>query len=375
MHRGRSDVSRSEFPAESPIDSRPYQTVTIPRGQDRPNLLIAGRSGEDIQRPRTSRRQLDLNSASESNVSGLEETSPTFPVRRIPSVTATPLNSLLSRSNCDHEMRTQLLQLQRQISVLTEKVDFLRDSSIAVTQERSRKSENLPRDLVACVHKVVAKLREKDPPTQWTLEPINSFNDETNGEVTLAVERGVRATSAFKDADPVLLERSIRTYFKTLKARRKRASTQKRMEGQPEVSNELEESVIAARRNQRCHNKLKARKDALKRSSYSEEKKRMLEEVLTVAYMSPEESDYEGEEEEEDNRLLQKIIIRKFQWRSDSLNKEFRSLDRKASRAKSDRARRMTIPREIGAFIPGSLHTYPKEAPVWALNEHLRGNS
>ena len=51
----------------------------------------------------------------------------------------------------------------------------------------------------------------------------------------------------------------------------------------------------------------------------------MLEEVLTVAYMSPEESDYE--EEEEDNRLLQKIIIRKFQWRSDGLSKEFRSLD------------------------------------------------
>ena len=50
----------------------------------------------------------------------------------------------------------------------------------------------------------------------------------------------------------------------------------------------------------------------------------MLEEVLTVAYMSPEESDYE---EEEDNRLLQKIIIRKFQWRSDGLSKEFRSLD------------------------------------------------
>ena len=61
----------------------------------------------------------------------------------------------------------------------------------------------------------------------------------------------------------------------------------------------------------------------------------MLEEVLTVAYMSPEESDYE---EEEDNRLLQKIIIRKFQWRSDGLSKEFRSLDRKALRAKSDRA-------------------------------------
>ena len=95
----------------------------------------------------------------------------------------------------------------------------------------------------------------------------------------------------------------------------------------------------------------------------------MLEEPLTVAYMSPEKSDYE---EEEDNRSLQKLIMRNFQWRSDGLSKEFRSLDRKALREKSDGARRMTIPREIGAFIPGSLHTYPKEAPTWALNKRLQ---
>ena len=97
----------------------------------------------------------------------------------------------------------------------------------------------------------------------------------------------------------------------------------------------------------------------------------MLEEVLTAAYMSPEESDYE-EEEEEDNRFLQKLIMRNFQWRSDGLSKEFRSFDQKALRQKSDRARRMTIPREIGAFILRSLHTYPKEAPTWALNERLQ---
>lgn len=34
-----------------------------------------------------------------------------------------------------------------------------------------------------------------------------SFNDDTNLEVTRAIERGVQATSAFKEADPVLLER------------------------------------------------------------------------------------------------------------------------------------------------------------------------
>ena len=34
-----------------------------------------------------------------------------------------------------------------------------------------------------------------------------SFLDDTNKDVSEAVERGVRATSAFKEADPVLLER------------------------------------------------------------------------------------------------------------------------------------------------------------------------
>ena len=34
-----------------------------------------------------------------------------------------------------------------------------------------------------------------------------SFNDESNDEVSKAIERGVRATTAFKEANPVLLER------------------------------------------------------------------------------------------------------------------------------------------------------------------------
>ena len=34
-----------------------------------------------------------------------------------------------------------------------------------------------------------------------------SFNDESNDEVSKAIERGVRATTAFKEAIPVLLER------------------------------------------------------------------------------------------------------------------------------------------------------------------------
>ena len=39
-----------------------------------------------------------------------------------------------------------------------------------------------------------------------------SFNDDTNLEVTQAIERGVQATSAFKEADPILLERKYKIY-------------------------------------------------------------------------------------------------------------------------------------------------------------------
>lgn len=38
-----------------------------------------------------------------------------------------------------------------------------------------------------------------------------SFNDESNNEVSKAIERGVRATTAFKEANPVLLERKYRS--------------------------------------------------------------------------------------------------------------------------------------------------------------------
>jgi len=37
-----------------------------------------------------------------------------------------------------------------------------------------------------------------------------SLNDGTSLEVTRAIERGVQATSAFKEADPVLLERKYK---------------------------------------------------------------------------------------------------------------------------------------------------------------------
>ena len=59
---------------------------------------------------------------------------------------------------------------------------------------------------------------------------------------------------------------------------------------------------------------------------------------MKLEYMSDEESAFEDESDEESgNQRLEKLVIRKFEWRSEELEREFRSLDRKANRAGSER--------------------------------------
>ena len=115
--------------------------------------------------------------------------------------------------------------------------------------------------------------------------------------------------------------------------------------------------------------------EALMQSSYTAEKKRKIQEVLTIDYMSPEESVYKpNNSDKELIPKLEKLVRRKFEWRSDELHVdlEFQSLDRKADRARSQRAKRMMVPREEGDIIPETFHSYPKNTPNWALAGVLR---
>ena len=89
---------------------------------------------------------------------------------------------------------------------------------------------------------------------------------------------------------------------------------------------------------------------------------------MKLQYMSHKESTFEDESDEESgNQRLEKLVIRKFEWRSEELEPEFRRLDKKANRARSERSRRMMVAREMGSFLPGSLHSFPKDAPSWAF--------
>ena len=72
---------------------------------------------------------------------------------------------------------------------------------------------------------------------------------------------------------------------------------------------------------------------------------------MKLQYMSHKESTFEDESDEESgNQRLEKLVII-FEWRSEELEREFRSLDRKANRARSERGRRMMVAREMGSFL------------------------
>ena len=121
--------------------------------------------------------------------------------------------------------------------------------------------------------------------------------------------------------------------------------------------------------------KLKSRRGALRQSVYTEEKKRKLEEVLSIDYMSPEESSYESnsDEDHEGQGRMTKLVVKRFEWCSDELTRELKSLDRKANRTRSERGKRMMVKREEGGFLANSLPCHPKSAPAWALSVDLRG--
>ena len=53
-------------------------------------------------------------------------------------------------------------------------------------------------------------------------------------------------------------------------------------------------------------------------------KKRKLEEVLSLEYMSPEESVYETNSDKEGQRRMTKLVVRRFEWHSEEMTRELR---------------------------------------------------
>ena len=107
--------------------------------------------------------------------------------------------------------------------------------------------------------------------------------------------------------------------------------------------------------------KLKSRKDALKKIDWSEKKKEKVRTVLTTNYMSSESSC----SEESDRETL---TIRPLQWESRKLRKYKKKLDKCSKEAMSLKSVRLRRKRNRNKEKP-SLRLVPRDIPGWAHRE------
>ena len=101
-------------------------------------------------------------------------------------------------------------------------------------------------------------------------------------------------------------------------------------------------------------------------TSLSQEEKERSLQVLTLDFMSSEETGLESGSDSETPR--NKIFLNKpLPWRSQAANNLMESLDRKIVRRRSARAKEMCRTRRIGE--PSSRPMPENQPPAWAVNE------
>ncbi len=89
--------------------------------------------------------------------------------------------------------------------------------------------------------------------------------------------------------------------------------------------------------------------------------------ILTLDFMSSEESGSESGSGDETATRRHIFLSRPLNWRSVDANNFFESLDRKITRRRSDRAKEMCRLRRTD--LPSSRSPPGNDPPVWAIND------
>ncbi|KAL5502823.1 hypothetical protein EMCRGX_G003913 [Ephydatia muelleri] len=134
------------------------------------------------------------------------------------------------------------------------------------------------------------------------------------------------------------------------------------------LAGKLDESKKRQRKVQRKHNKAHSRMNACTTSTaITAEEKNEATKILTVDFMSSEETGQETAGSDNERVPPATIFkLRPLPWRSDRANSIIASMDRKAQRRSSDRAKEMCRKRYNG---DPSTRQPPPSAPAWAVKE------
>ncbi|KAL5467259.1 hypothetical protein EMCRGX_G031462 [Ephydatia muelleri] len=243
-------------------------------------------------------------------------------------------------TTCQEKILSSLQSLQDQIAELRSSTAT---SSTAATAPEPPKEKRIAKELSSAIHSTVKYLRDQT-------ENAMDFTDIANRRVTDEV-----ATACQSDKFPAaVVRKAARIYFASLKRRSKMV-----------LAGKLDESKKRQRKVQRKHNKAHSRMNAS--TAITAEEKNEATKILTVDFMSSEETGQETAGSDNERVPPATIFkLRPLPWRSDRANSIIASMDRKAQRRSSDRAKEMCRKRYNG---DPSTRQPPPSAPAWAVKE------
>eukprot|EP00731_Ephydatia_muelleri_P010056 Em0005g642a len=228
-------------------------------------------------------------------------------------------------TTCQEKILSSFQSLQDQIAELRSSTVT---TSTAATASEPPKEKRIAKELSSAIHSPVKHLHDQtENATEWNTSL--SFTDIANRRVTDEV-----VTACQSDKFPAaVVRKAARIYFASLKRRSKMV-----------LAGKLDESKKRQRKVQRKHKKAHSRMNACTTSTepITAEEKNEATKILTVDFMSSEETGQETAGS--DNERAPPVTIFKIRpcpWRSDRANSIIASMDRKAQRRSSDRAKKM----------------------------------
>eukprot|EP00731_Ephydatia_muelleri_P014539 Em0008g259a len=250
---------------------------------------------------------------------------------------------------CQEKILSSLQSLQDQIAELRSSTVT---SSTAATAPEPPKEKRIAKELSSAIHSTVKHLRDQtENAMEWNTSL--SFTDIANRRVTDEV-----VTACQSDKFPAaVVRKAARIYFASLKRRSKMVLASWK-------AGRIQKAAAKGPAKAQPHSRMNA---CTTSTAITAEEKNEATKILTVNFMSSEETGQETAGSDNERVPPATIFkLRPLPWRSDRANSIIASMDRKAQRRSSDRAKEMCRKRYNG---DPSTRQPPPSAPAWAVKE------
>ncbi|XP_022102685.1 uncharacterized protein LOC110985748 isoform X2 [Acanthaster planci] len=240
-------------------------------------------------------------------------------------------------------------KLEAQLKKQNEELQDIKRNMRCAAANSGSKRVAVPRECSQAVREVYGKLY-KDGTGGFNLSLTKTCQE--NELVVSTIVREVRSLHGREKWTCDQVRKAAKTYFSSLRDRKRRVD-----------GGTYERHAKAAKKRSRKFRKLQRRQSAMRNSDLSEDMKRQLNEVMTIDFMSSEESMSEDEEEGASRNKTRRLL--KLPWERSKLTSLKHKLDSQFAKTAPPVVSRL-LPEFVISNVPSSRPP-PASAPSWAV--------